>query len=155
MQLSDFLLPCIYAGLSSTGFCLIFNVRKVSHLFFASVGGAIGWAAYLVTIGQGSDLISYFLATIAISIYAEIMARCFKAPATIFLLAALMPMVPGGGIFYTMEHCINGDTAAFLETGLHTLAIAGSLAMGILVVSALARLAKNIGMQLCKPRSAP
>ena len=83
------------------------------------------------------------------------MARCFKAPATIFLLAALMPMVPGGGIFYTMEHCINGDTAAFLETGLHTLAIAGSLAMGILVVSALARLAKNIGMQLCKPRSAP
>ena len=48
-------------------------------------------------------------------------------------------MVPGGGIYYTMEYGIAGNTEMFLETGMHTLGIAGALALGILVVSTLAR----------------
>ena len=39
-----------------------------------------------------------------------------------------------------MEYCINGDTAMFLETGLHTFGIAGCLALGVLTVSSTVRL---------------
>lgn len=39
-----------------------------------------------------------------------------------------------------MEYCIAGNTQMFLETGLHTLGIAGALALGILLVSSLNRL---------------
>ena len=62
------------------------------------------------------------------------------AGVTGYLLVALFPLVPGGGIYYTMEYCIAGNTQMFLETGLHTLGIAGALALGILLVSSLNRL---------------
>jgi Uncharacterized conserved protein len=109
-------------------------------LIFASVGGGIGWVFYLLSSPVHSDIMQYFIATIAISIYAEMMARILKMPVTGFLLVALLPMVPGGGIYYTMEYCVIGNNAMFIETGLHTLGIAGALAMGILLVSSVVRL---------------
>ena len=61
-------------------------------------------------------------------------------PATGYLLVALFPLVPGGGIYYTMEYCIAGNTDLFLETGLHTLGVAGVLALGVLLVSSVVRM---------------
>ena len=87
-----------------------------------------------------NDIVQFFIATVVITIYSEVMARIHKVPVTGYLLIALLPMVPGGGIYYTMEYCIAGNTQMFLETGLHTLGIAGALALGILLVSSLNRL---------------
>ncbi len=144
MELQKILLDSLFSGLACVGFSVVFNIRKPSHVFFSSLGGFLSWAVYLLAEPLGSDLFRYFLATIVISVYSEAMARVFKSPVTTFLLVSLFPLVPGGGIYYTMEHCISGDTAAFIETGLHTLGIAGSLAVGILLVSSLTRLWKNI-----------
>ena len=52
------------------------------------------------------------------------MARLRKCPVTSYLLVALFPLVPGGGICYTMEHALNGDTELFLDTLMHTLGLA-------------------------------
>ena len=82
----------------------------------------------------------YWISTIIVSAYAEIMARVFKAPVTGFLTIGILPLVPGGGIYYTMEYCVSGQTDLFIETAIHTLAIAGALAVGVLVVSSLVRL---------------
>ncbi|WP_071434573.1 threonine/serine exporter family protein [Angelakisella massiliensis] len=143
-MLTNFWLPCFYATLASTGFCIIFNIRRPKRIFFAALGGGLAWAVYLLAAPVGSDLFQYFAATIALSMYAEVMARIFKCPATEFLLVALIPLVPGGGIYHTMEYCIQGDTSAFLETGLHTLGIAASLAVGILLVSSAVRLYQTV-----------
>ena len=86
----------------------------------------------------------FFIATVVITIYSEVMARIHKVPVTGYLLIALLPMVPGGGIYYTMEYCINGDMMNFMNTGIHTLGIAGALAIGILLVSACVRILNNI-----------
>lgn len=74
------------------------------------------------------------------AIYAEIMARLLKAPATGFLVVGILPFVPGGGIYYTMEYCLSGDTQLFLSTGIHTFGVAGAVAVGLLLVSSLVRL---------------
>ena len=50
------------------------------------------------------------------------------------------PLVPGGGIYSTMEHALNGESSLFLSTGAHTLGVAGALAVGILMVSSLVRM---------------
>ena len=110
----------------------------------ASLGGALGWFVYLLCSPVQNDILQFFLGTVALSIYSEIMARVEKTPVTGYLLVALLPMVPGGGIYYTMEYCIIGNTDMFLETGLHTLGIAGALAMGILLVSSFVRLWHHI-----------
>ncbi len=139
----EIFLSCLYSLAACLGFCLVYNLRGMKMLF-ASLGGALGWLVYLLCAGMHNDVMQFFLATIALSIYAEIMARIHKTPVMVFLIIALLPLVPGSGIYYTMEYAINGDTAAFLETGLHTLAIAGSLALGILLVSSLVRLVTKV-----------
>ena len=135
----NYFLPCLYSFAACFAFSVVFNMRgKV--LLFASLGGALGWLVYLLCAPIQNDILEFFVATVAISIYSEAMARVHKVPVTGYLLVALLPLVPGGGIYYTMEYCIIGNTDLFLETGLHTLGIAGALAMGILLVSSFVRL---------------
>jgi uncharacterized membrane protein YjjB (DUF3815 family) len=135
----NYVLPCFYAFAACLAFSIVFNMRG-KILLFASFGGAVGWLVYLLFGFLQNDIFQFFLATVAISVYSEIMARIHKVPVTGYLLVALLPLVPGGGIYYTMEYCIIGNTELFLETGLHTLGIAGALAMGILLISSFVRL---------------
>lgn len=137
------ILSILYAAAGSLGFGLVFNLRG-RQLVMAAFGGALAWLAYLLGTGLGNDLVQYFLATLVLSGYAEWMARVLKTPVIVFQIVALMPFVPGSGIYQTMLYSINGDIPAFLETGLHTLAIAGSLAIGVLLVSSLVRLFSQI-----------
>ena len=142
-------LPCLWAFLACAGFCLVFNMRgKV--LVLSSLGGSIGWLVYLLFNPLQNDILQFFLATVATAVYSEIMARVMKRPATEFQVVALLPMVPGGGIFYSMQYCVIGNNEMFLQTGLHTLGIAGALAMGILLVSSFVRLFSIAGPS--KPR---
>lgn len=134
------LLSCFWAFCACAGFCLLFNIRGKT-LIYSSLGGALGWLIYMLASPLQNDIIQYFLATMATAVYSELMARVMKKPATGFQIVALLPLVPGGGIFYTMEYCVIGNNAMFLSTGLHTLGISGALAMGVLLVSSVVRLA--------------
>jgi len=140
--MSSLLTSGLIAFVSCLGFSLAFNVHGMD-MMYASVGGVIGWLVFLLGENLPSDLLQYFLATIALSIYAEVMARIRKAPVTVFQIIAMLPLVPGSGIYHTMEYAIAGNTNLFLETGLHTLAIAGALSIGIILVSSLVRLSRE------------
>ena len=143
----DFALPCLYSFLACVGFCIVYDLRgKV--LVLAPLGGSIGWLVYLCTAFTGNDIAQYFLATVAVAVYAEIMARLDKAPVTGYLIVALIPMVPGGGIYYTMEQCILGNMEEFARMGAHTFGIAGALALGILLVSAFTKLLHSFRLRL-------
>lgn len=130
----------IYVFMACMGFCIIFNFHDRKNIIFASLGGVLSWFVYLISAGLESDIFRNFIAAIMLTIYSEVMARAFKAPVTGFLLIAIIPLVPGGGIYYTMEYCLSGDTSAFLETGLHTFGIAGSIALAVLLISSAVRL---------------
>ena len=138
--LTGYVLPCVYAFAACIGFSFLYNVHGFGMVICA-VGGALGWLAYLLSAPLvESDLIQIFVASLVISIYSEIMARIRKCPVTAYLLVAFFPLVPGGGIYYAMEHAINGETDLFLNVLFHTLGLAGSLAVGVLLVSSLVRL---------------
>lgn len=147
--MQSFLLSCLAAMVACVGFCFTYNL-KGSVIFTASLGAAIGWAVFQLLAPVSNDIAQYFFATIVISIYSEIMARIFKAPVTVFLIIALLPLVPGGGIYYTMEYCINGNMDMFINEGVHTFFIAGALAVGIILVSSLVRLSQRIGSHFKK-----
>lgn len=145
----DIFLPCLYSFLACIFFCFIFNI-KWNRMITASIGGALGWFTFLVLAGDIGNIYKFFIATVIISIYSEIMARIHKAPVTVFLIIAILPLVPGGDIYYTMLYCIRGDTSAFIQRGLYTLAIAGAMALGILFVSSLVRLWTTVFMRIPK-----
>lgn len=134
-----YFLPCLWAFLACAGFCVMFNIR--TGVVHCCAGGALGWLVYLlIGLTGGANLLCYFLAAMTISFYSELMARIRKCPVTGYLLISFFPLVPGAGIYYTMEYAIQGDTANFLESGLHTLGIAACLAAGVLVATSLVRM---------------
>ena len=75
----------------------------------------------------------------AIAVYAELMARLRRCPVTGYLLVGLLPLVPGGGIYYAMRHCVDGEIDLFLDSLLQTLGMAAALAVGAMVASSLFR----------------
>ena len=144
MEQFTYYLPCIYAFLACIGFSLLFNIHGAAGMLICAGGGALGWLVYLLAAPLvHRDITQSFLAALVISAWSEIMARLRRCPVTSYLLVALFPLVPGGGIYYTMEHAMSGETALFLESLLHTLGLAGALAVGVLLVASLARLVTN------------
>ena len=138
----EYLLPCIYSFMACFAFAITFNIRW-GLLVPVSLGGSLGWVVYLILQPYG-DVFAYFIATILIAIYTEIMARVYKVPVILLLTTAVLPLVPGGGMYYTMEHCVQKETLLFIETGLHTLALAGAIVLGIMTVTTLVRMGKII-----------
>lgn len=135
-----YFLPCLWAFVACIGFCAFLNLRSIVGMLICCFGGALGWLTYLLTLLAGaSDLLGYFVAALAISAYAEIMARVRKCPVTGYLLISFFPLVPGAGIYHTMEYMLQGNTEMFLSQGMHTLGLAGSLAVGVLVMSSAVR----------------
>lgn len=129
------LMQCLACFVGSTGFCMLLNLHG-SGMFLCIVGGIFSLLSYRLFCYLGvSDLTAFFLAAAALSVYSEIMARVRKYPATSYLLVALFPLVPGADIYYTMDYAVRGNTDAFIRYGLHTGALAGTLAVGILLVS--------------------
>lgn len=138
------ILEVLSAFIAAFAFGIVFNI-KGKNLFFAALCGALGWFIYKLALMIGcSDITSLFLASLALSIYSEIFARILKTPVTTFVIAALIPLVPGGGMYYTMVEAITGDIMKSLEIGIKTIASAGALALGIILVSTLTKtLIKN------------
>ena len=67
------------------------------------------------------------------------MARLMRCPVTGYVLVALIPLVPGGGIYYAMRWCLAGDTQQFLSTLVETFGMALALAVGSMLTSSLFR----------------
>lgn len=140
MDMLSMLLPCAYAFIACCAYCVIFNIRS-SGMLVCSLGGALAWLVYLLAdFVTSSDILQYFWAAVFLSIYSEVMSRVRKCPVTGYQLLAFIPLVPGAGIYRTMEYCINGETGLFFSTGVHTLGISGALALGVLLVSSVVRM---------------
>ena len=138
----EYIMPCIYAFIACFGFAITYNIRW-KRMIPVCLGGALGWVVYLQLKDFGA-VFAYFVATVFIAAYTEIMARIFKVPVIVFLTTAILPLVPGGGMYYTMEYCVKKETILFVETGLHTLALAGAIVLGIMTVTTVVRMGKII-----------
>ena len=129
-------LKIIISGTIGTiGFSLLFksNPRRTG---FNALGGMIICIVYVVAseIFDQEFLQNFFPALVATA-YAEIMARVLKAPATPILACSIIPLVPGGKLYYTTYYFVVGQMRLFKYTLTETLRIAAGLAVGIIVIS--------------------
>lgn len=131
MMIPDWLIQLVTAFTGALGFAVLFNVQS-ARLFWAGLGGMVGWAAYLA-LGScyESDVIRFFLASACFTLYAEPLARIKKTPTTVFLVPAAIPMVPGASLYRSMSFAVNGQWTAFAQQILYTLLLAAAIAAGI------------------------
>ena len=126
--------------LGCAGFALIFNIHGPG-IVICALGGCLAWTAYLVTMDlTGSVVFANLIGGLVASLYAEVMARIRKFPAIAYLVVSIFPLIPGAGVYYTMNYAVHNDMAMFAAKGMETAAIAGAIALGIVLVSTAFRL---------------
>lgn len=121
----------------SLGFGILFNVPK-NRLVYVALTGLLGGITYKLLIyfsyGEG---VALFCASLVISLLAEIFARISHCPTTIFLICALVLLVPGGGMYYTMLAIVNSDYISALNIGFNTIISACLIVIACTLVSSI------------------
>lgn len=138
--LQEFFLPCLWAVWASVAFGLVYNIHG-GGILICGLGGALGWLVYLLMqqLPTG-NILAAFIAAAAIAVFSECMARLRRCPVTGYLQVALLPLVPGSGIYYAMRYCVAGENELFLSTLFNTFGMAASLAVGAMLASTLVRI---------------
>ncbi len=133
-----------FAFIATFCFGIMFNIRG-RKLLFTSLGGSIAWATFLYKQELGSTLTqAYFYSAVTLSVFSELGARYLKTPVTSILICGLIPLVPGGGMYYTMYSVIKNQPLDSFTKGIATFSAAGALAMGIVFVTSMVKVVKNI-----------
>ena len=133
-------LPWVYLLTSFVGgFC--FHLLFHGHVKDAVVGalvcmGAWGFTMLFLALGL-NEFAGYFAGAVFATISAEILARFYKCPATIFLIIGVIAMVPGGSLYRTMFYAVSADWRMFGTQGIKTFLYAVSIAAGIVIATAI------------------
>ncbi|MBQ8786577.1 MAG: threonine/serine exporter family protein [Oscillospiraceae bacterium] len=125
--------------IGSLCFGILFNMRG-KRLIASAVGGLLSWGLFVVLSHFIlNEPINYFIVAAVVSLYSEIMARILKTPAAPIVTTSLIPLIPGGSLYYTMSSAFESNFTMFLEKAVSTLKLACALALGIIVVTAISQ----------------
>ena len=127
--------------LASVFFAPVLNTPKRS-VPFAALIGSVGYLIFLLVplFFAGSKISAYFFATAAMMILSELSAYSLKMPSTIFITVAIVPIVPGGGLYRTMLFMVRGEYSYMQSTGLETFYIICVMAIAIAISSSLSKI---------------
>lgn len=117
------------------GVALMYRVRA-KHMLPILVGSELSFVVYyLFTLAFDGQFFPNLLATVAVGFYARLCAKRGKFPAVIISIPAIMPLLPGGILYYTMHNLMFGQGEAALTCASRTLSIALGIAAGEVAVS--------------------
>ena len=123
--------------IAALGFALFFNV-KPKHVLVATLGGVLTWALFSVVQSHlGGTFVPCVIASTFAAVYSEAFARGFRVPNAVFFIIAVIPLVPGRALYYTMYNAVNGDAATCASFAIMTLLYAAGIAVGICLIAAI------------------
>lgn len=124
------------AAVATFFFGIIFNLTG-KKLFYSSFAGGLGWFTYLLFFKEldYTKTASYLITAIVLTVFSEVIAKWKSVTVTSTLIPALIPLVPGGGIYYTMSFLVENRFQESLEKGRETIFLTVALAIGIFLVS--------------------
>lgn len=127
------------AFLAIYAFSILMDTPR-KYVLRAGIVGAIGGFVYLVSVQAGlGDVASSFLSSFAAALVSHTFARIFKTPVTLFLVAGILPIVPGAGMYRTVHFILARDEAQAVHYLVQTIEIAGVIALAIFVMDTIFR----------------
>lgn len=86
------------------GFAILFHVRG-AKIFWCGLGGFLCWGAYLIAYQFliPSVFGAALIASALVGLYAQIMARVHRVPATVFTTICMLPLIPGSSLYYSIH----------------------------------------------------
>ncbi|MDO4383111.1 MAG: threonine/serine exporter family protein [Eubacteriales bacterium] len=130
----NFVMQLITCTLGCIGFGMMFKVHGM-QLFYSGVGAFFTWIFYcLVLDGTNSNFQATWVGSAFVAVFAEVMARVNRAPATIFLTTSVFPVVPGKALYNMMYYLVMKDYALSKESGWSLLMSCLGIALGFIAV---------------------
>ena len=124
--------------LAAVSFVALFSVAQVD-VAPAVLGAFLAWGTTIAAdrLGLGGPAAAFFGA-LATGLYANVVARWRDRPAQIYLVPAIVLLVPGAFGFASVDRLLWGDVAGGLSGAVQTIMIAAALAIGLLLANAAA-----------------
>ena len=98
----------------------------------AALGGVVCWGVYLLAgCATKSVFLQSFAASAATAVWSEVLARVKKTPAQQYLIIGLIPLVPGGTLYYAMSALVRQDWAQAQFYGYRVSAFVLGIAAGV------------------------
>lgn len=139
-MVTELLLVIAGGFVAISGFAVLVETPR-KYILQAGIAGAAGSGVYFFSVQHRLDAVpASFFSALVISLLAHTFARIFKAPVTVFLIAGILPTVPGAGMYRTVYYIIADDRARSSYYLMQTLEIAGVIALAIFIVDALFRI---------------
>jgi len=137
------IMQLLMATAGTLGFAMIFNLPR-KYIFMSCLGGLLSWAVYLICIHFGLTVFgSTLIASVAAGLYSEVMSEYRKAPATLFMISALIPLIPGSNLYYTFSAIVQKSLAEFNRNGNLTLEYVFGIAVGICAALMLSKVIRS------------
>ena len=131
---SSFTTQLISCTIACVGFAYWFNVKCIQVLY-SGIGAFFTWAVYYVCFEMtNSNFQSTLFGAIFVAIFAQIMARVNRAPATIFLCVCVFPLVPGPNLYYMMYYLVLENYKVAKEEAVTLVLTCVGIALGFIVV---------------------
>ena len=94
-------------------------------------------------------MIASFLGAVFCGLWSELWARRLRQPATVFLISAVIPLIPGNALYQTMNSLVTGEMRAAWRWGITTVLTMVFVAMGTSFVAAVFIMKERISDKRC------
>ncbi len=140
MILLQILIQVIGSFIAVVSMAITIGVPK-KFLGRAGLVGAVGWLVYLLLMEAGcSAVASMFLAALVVALISHSFARLMKTPVTLFLIAGILPLVPGVGMYRIVYNLIKNDNSLAGFYFSETMQLAGMIALAIFIMDTIFRI---------------
>lgn len=138
-MVKELLWMLVTSALGTLGFAMLLHAPKKAWLAASGIGG-VGYMVYwgLLMLGW-PDPASLFAGVLAATVLAQFAARKMRMIATIFVTLAIIPSVPGLGLYRAMSFLGQGMNSAGAKEGVNAMISVGMIALAIGVGSFIAR----------------
>lgn len=143
-MLMEFLRMLLSSILGTVGFAILIHAPKRSLFPASLVGGAAYMAFWLMTSNGVAEPTAMLLAALFGSVMAQQLARKMHMIATIFILLAIVSLVPGLGLYRFMELLGSGETSEGAKVGVAAMTSIAMLALGIGMGNFVSKLIHNL-----------
>lgn len=133
------LVVLLSSTVATTGIIMMFGIER-RVLIWALLSSVLCCGAYEITMLLGGGLLFACLIGSALAAaYSDAMAHWLKVPATVLIIPGIVPLVPGGKLYYTMLAAVGADSETFSQRGKEALLMAAGLAIGVIAVTAITK----------------
>jgi uncharacterized membrane protein YjjP (DUF1212 family) len=121
---------------AALAFAVLFSVPR-RYVWAALASGATGYIATAEATRYLPGHVASFVASLAVCVVANALARSTRRPAQLFQLPGMMLLVPGSFGFLSLEDFLRGDFLGGASRGFQMILVASGLVIGVLLANVL------------------